>query len=109
MAIKLLARLWICAPLVAGIAQAQEFPVKPIRIIVGPGPDIVARMFGQKFTETWGHQTIVEQRPGGGGIIATEMVAKAPPDGYTLLLGTIGTNCCATLHRLRCVRHRPSY
>lgn len=72
-------------------AHAQEFPAKPIRIIVGPGPDIVARMFGQKFTETWGHQTIVEQRPGGGGTIATEMVAKAPPDGYTLFAGSIST------------------
>ena len=57
-------------------AQAQDFPTKPVRIIVGPGPDIVARMFGQKFTDSWGHQTIVEQRPGGGGVIATEMVAR---------------------------------
>ena len=72
----------------ANATQAQEFPSKPIRIIVGPGPDIVARLFGQKFTEAWGHQTIVEQRPGGGGVIATEMVAKAPPDGYTLLLSS---------------------
>ena len=95
--IKLLARLWICAPLVAGVGQAQEFPVKPIRIIVGPGPDIVARMFGQKFTEVWGHQTIVEQRPGGGGVIATEMVAKAPPDGYTLLLSSAAYTINAVL------------
>ncbi len=95
--IKLLARLWICAPLVVGVAQAQEFPVKPIRIIVGPGPDIVARMFGQKFTEAWGHQTIVEQRPGGGGVIATEMVAKAPPDGYTLLLSSAAYTINAVL------------
>ena len=72
----------------ANATQAQEFPGKPMRIIVGPGPDIVARLFGQKFTEAWGHQTIVEQRPGGGGVIATEMVAKAPPDGYTLLLSS---------------------
>ncbi len=78
-------------------AHAQEFPTKPIRIIVGPGPDIVARMFGQKFTETWGHQTIVEQRPGGGGTIATEMVAKAPPDGYTLLLSSAAYTINAVL------------
>ncbi len=76
---------------------AQEFPTKPIRIIVGPGPDIVARMFGQKFTETWGHQTIVEQRPGGGGTIATEMVAKAPADGYTLLLSSAAYTINAVL------------
>ena len=78
-------------------AHAQEFPTKPIRIIVGPGPDIVARMFGQKFTEAWGHQTIVEQRPGGGGTIATEMVAKAPPDGYTLLLSSAAYTINAVL------------
>ena len=78
-------------------AHAQEFPAKPIRIIVGPGPDIVARMFGQKFTETWGHQTIVDQRPGGGGTIATEMVAKAPPDGYTLLLSSAAYTINAVL------------
>ncbi len=78
-------------------AHAQEFPAKPIRIIVGPGPDIVARMFGQKFTEAWGHQTIVEQRPGGGGTIATEMVAKAPPDGYTLLLSSAAYTINAVL------------
>ncbi len=87
----------ILALLLTGIAHAQEFPTKPIRIIVGPGPDIVARMLGQKFTEAWGHQTIVEQRPGGGGIIATEMVAKAPPDGYTLLLSSAAYTINAVL------------
>ena len=79
------------------VSHAQEFPVKPIRIVVGPGPDIVARMFGQKFTEAWSHQTIVEQRPGGGGTIATEMVAKAPPDGYTLLLSSAAYTINAVL------------
>ena len=69
-------------------AFAQDYPTKPIRIIVGPGPDIVARIFGQKFTETWGQQVIVETRPGGGGTIAAELVAKAPPDGYLLLLAS---------------------
>jgi len=83
--------------LCAGAANAQEFPVKPIRIIVGPGPDIVARMFGQKFTEAWGHQTIVEQRPGGGGVIAMEMVAKSPADGYTLLLSSASYTINAVL------------
>ncbi len=77
--------------------SGQVYPVKAIRIIVGPGPDIVARMFGQKFTEVWGHQTIVEQRPGGGGTIATEMVAKAAPDGYTLLLSSAAYTINAVL------------
>ena len=74
---------------VAAVAQAAgtpDFPVRPIRIVVGPGPDIVARILGQKFTEAWNQQTIVDTRPGGGGAIASETVAKASPDGYTLLL-----------------------
>lgn len=87
----------LISALLSAAALAQEFPVKPIRIIVGPGPDIIARMFGQKFTEAWGHQTIVEQRPGGGGVIATEMVAKAPPDGYTLLLSSAAYTINAVL------------
>jgi tripartite-type tricarboxylate transporter receptor subunit TctC len=89
--------LAVASVLATGASQAQDFPTKPVRIIVGPGPDIVARMFGQKFTESWGHQTIVEQRPGGGGVIATEMVAKAPPDGYTLLLSSAAYTINAAL------------
>jgi tripartite-type tricarboxylate transporter receptor subunit TctC len=74
----------------AGIApaHAQEYPDKPIRIIVGPGPDALARLVGQRFTEAWGQQIIVDQRPAAGGIVAADAVAKAPPDGYTLLLST---------------------
>jgi tripartite-type tricarboxylate transporter receptor subunit TctC len=87
----------VASVLATGASQAQDFPTKPMRIIVGPGPDIVARMFGQKFTDSWGHQTIVEQRPGGGGVIATEMVAKAPPDGYTLLLSSAAYTINAAL------------
>jgi tripartite-type tricarboxylate transporter receptor subunit TctC len=94
---RLLRPQWLLVAVVfAGGAEAQDssigsgqaFPAKSIRIIVGPGPDIIARLFGQKFAETWGHQTIVEQRPGGGGTIALEFVAKSPPDGYTLLLSS---------------------
>jgi tripartite-type tricarboxylate transporter receptor subunit TctC len=95
----------VACVLIAGAAHAQDpsagsgqaYPVKPIRIIVGPGPDIVARIFGQKFTEVWGAQTIVEQRPGGGGVIAMEMVAKAPADGYTLLLSSASYTINAVL------------
>ena len=78
-------------------ASAQEFPVKPIRVIVGPGPDIVARIFGQKLTDAWGHQTLIDTRPGGGGTIAAESVAKAPPDGYTLLLASASYTINAVL------------
>jgi tripartite-type tricarboxylate transporter receptor subunit TctC len=73
---------------VTGAAVAQGYPAKPIRIIVGPGPDVLARIIGQKLTDAWGQQVLVEQRPGAGGIIAAESVAKSVPDGYTLLLST---------------------
>jgi tripartite-type tricarboxylate transporter receptor subunit TctC len=74
--------------LLAGVAAAQDYPVKPIRFIVGPGPDVLARIVGQKLTDAWGQQVLVDQRPGAGGIIAADSVAKAPADGYTLLLST---------------------
>src|SRR3954463_8709675 len=75
--------------LTAGVcAFAQDFPSKPIRVIVGPGPDIVARIMGQKFTDAWGQQVVIDPRPAAGGVVAAEAVAKAPPDGYTLLLSS---------------------
>ncbi len=67
---------------------AQSFPDKPIRLIVGPGPDVLARIVGQRMTDNWGQQVVVDQRPGAGGLIAADMVSKAQPDGYTLLLTT---------------------
>ena len=79
----------------AGIAHGQTFPVKPIRIIVpfapGGSTDILARLAGQKLTEGLGQQVIVENRAGGGSVIGTEIVAKAPPDGYTLLMTSTST------------------
>jgi tripartite-type tricarboxylate transporter receptor subunit TctC len=70
-------------------ADAQTYPVRPIRIIVpntaGSGMDNVTRMIGQRFTELWGQQIVVDDRPGAGGIIGHELAAKAAPDGYTLL------------------------
>ncbi len=78
----------IAALLVAQASAAQSYPDKPIRLIVGPGPDILARIVGQKVTDNWGQQVVVDQRPGAGGLIAADMVSKAQPDGYTLLLTT---------------------
>ena len=72
----------------AASAYAQEYPARPIRVIVGPGPDIVARIMGQKFTEAWGQQVVIDPRPAAGGAIAADAVAKAAPDGYTLLLSS---------------------
>jgi len=77
--------------LIAGApcALAQQYPAKPIRLLVGfaaGGPsDVAARTIAQKLTEKWGQQVIVDIRPGAGGNIATEIAAKAPPDGYTLI------------------------
>ena len=82
--------LWtgLLAATLFGAAAAQDYPAKPIRFIVGPGPDVLARIVGQKLTEAWGQQVLVDQRPGAGGIIAADSVAKSPADGYTLLLST---------------------
>jgi tripartite-type tricarboxylate transporter receptor subunit TctC len=74
----------------SGTAHAQSFPVKSVRLIVpfapGGSTDIIARTLGQKLHEAWGQAVIVDNRPGGSTIIGTDMVAKAPPDGHTLLV-----------------------
>jgi tripartite-type tricarboxylate transporter receptor subunit TctC len=59
--------------------------------VIGPAPDVLARLVGQKLSDSWGQQIVVDQRPGAGGIIAAETVAKAPADGYTWLM-TTGAN-----------------
>jgi tripartite-type tricarboxylate transporter receptor subunit TctC len=79
----------------SAIAQAT-YPNKPVRVVV-PFPaagttDILARAAAQKLSETWGQQAIVDNRPGAGGNIGSELVAKSAPDGYTLLMGTVGTH-----------------
>ncbi len=76
------------------IAQ-QGYPARPVRAIVGfvPGgaTDILARQIAQKLTESFGQQVIVDNRPGGSGIIAAVMAKEAPADGYTLFFGTVST------------------
>jgi tripartite-type tricarboxylate transporter receptor subunit TctC len=83
----------------ASVAVAQEYPSKPIRFIVGPGPDVLARIVGQKLTDAWGQQVLVDQRPGAGGIIAADTVAKSPADGYTMLLSTGTYTTIPSLYR----------
>ena len=80
--------------LAASTAMAQGFPPRPVRIIVpyppGSGTDIVARILGQKLSEGWGQQVIVDNRPGAGAIIGVDAVAKAAPDGYTIGIADTG-------------------
>ena len=75
-------------------AFAQDFPVRPIRMILGFAPggstDLVARVVAAKMTESWGQQAVVDNRPGANGMIGADLVAKANPDGYSLLLSSIG-------------------
>ena len=88
--VKTLACAFIC---IAGTANAQsQYPVKPVRLIIGFAPgggtDILARALAQPLSELLGQQVTVDNRAGAGGIIATELGAKAAPDGYTLLVGS---------------------
>ena len=81
--------------MISGHVSAQEYPNKLIRVIVpaapGGGADIIARLFAQPLTRSLGQSVVAENRPGASNIIGTELVAKAPADGYTLLLGTTGS------------------
>jgi len=85
--------LLVCgAPVRHGVAAdaGSDYPSRPIRMIVpatpGGGTDILARLFAQRFADTFSQQVVVDNRGGGGGIIGTELVARASPDGYTLLM-----------------------
>ncbi len=75
----------------AGAAAGQTYPAKPVRIVIGlsagGGTDVLTRVIAQRLTEAWGQNVIVENRPGASGFIAGELVAKSPPDGYTLIMG----------------------
>ena len=83
-----------CAAVAASHANAaaQEYPLRPIRFIVGFAPggvaDLMARALGQRLTEALSQQVIVDNRPGGGGVISMQITAQAPRDGYTLLIGS---------------------
>ena len=84
----------LLAMLVAGGAQGQAYPSKPIKIVIpfvaGGSSDIVGRAIGSKFQEILGQPAIVENKPGANGSIAAEFVARSDPDGYTVLVGSIG-------------------
>jgi tripartite-type tricarboxylate transporter receptor subunit TctC len=85
----------LLGPMTCLQTQAQSYPAKPIRLIVpfppGGSTDILGRTLGQKLTEAWGQPVIIDNRGGAGGIIGADMAAKSTADGYTLLMGHIGT------------------
>jgi tripartite-type tricarboxylate transporter receptor subunit TctC len=95
------AGLGVCA----NMAHAQSnYPVKPIRMVIalapGGGVDTSGRMLGQRFTDAWGQAVVSENRPGAGGTIATEAVARAAPDGYTLLMTSAGHAITPAMYKL---------
>ena len=89
-----LAGLALAILLAPATGWGQAYPSKPIRVIApfpaGGTSDTVARMLGQKLTEAWGQQVVVDNRAGVGGSLGAAVVAKSPPDGYTLLVGNVG-------------------
>src|SRR6267142_7130515 len=80
----------VALPFVSQVTTAQSYPARPVRLILGASPggiiDILARLMGQWLSESFGQSFVIDNRPGGGGAIAIETVAKALPDGYTLLM-----------------------
>jgi len=88
----------LAVSLIVGVSAsfAQQYPVKPIRVIVPFGPggpsDFLIRNIGQKLTEAWGQQLIVDHRAGANGVVGAELIARAAPDGYTLGVATNGTH-----------------
>jgi len=98
----------LVAALACSCASAQGYPSKPVRLVVpftpGGSTDIVARLITQKLHEYWGQQFVIDNRPGAGGAIGAELVARAAPDGYTIMLTNPGP---ALLNVV--LRKRPSY
>jgi tripartite-type tricarboxylate transporter receptor subunit TctC len=86
----------VLAATIASAQGATPFPAKPVRIVVPFGPggtsDVVTRIVSPTLTELWGQQLVVDNRPGAGGNIGSELVARAPADGYTLVMATVATH-----------------
>jgi len=84
-------------------ALAQNYPYRPIRLVVsfaaGGGVDLVARLVGQKLSEAWNQQVVIDNRPGAGGNVSAELVAKSPADGYTLYMSSASVVVNASLYK----------
>jgi tripartite-type tricarboxylate transporter receptor subunit TctC len=93
---RLLLALAVACAAIAPAGMAQTYPSKPVRFVVPFPPggplDVMARGVGQKLQETWGQPVVVDNRPGAGGGIGADLVAKSPGDGYTLLMGAVSTH-----------------
>lgn len=93
------AALLLMSPQLMRAQTTSAYPTKPVRMIVpfpaGGATDIVGRLVAQKLAEAWGQQVIVDNRGGAGGTIGSEIAAKSPPDGYTILVGTSSTHAIA--------------
>jgi len=94
-------KAWQAAALAAWMAVApgawgQSWPAKPIKLVApstpGDAPDVIARMVAEKLSTALGQQVVVENRPGAGGVVGSDAVAKAAPDGYTLIMGNAGSH-----------------
>ena len=83
-----------CAVLAAGLAQAQDYPVRPIKVVIafpaGGPTDFVGRLLAEKLKDLLGQPVLIENRGGAAGTIGADFVAKSEPDGYTLFLTTVG-------------------
>ena len=92
---QLFAAAMLVFPSLIASAQAQTYPTKPVRFVSAFAPggpvDVVARIVGQKLGETWGQQVVVDNRPGGGTVIGTELAVRAPADGHTMLMVSLST------------------
>ena len=101
-----------CSTLGAVAQPADKFPTRPVRMIVpyspGGATDIVARQLAQRLSEHWGYQVVVDNRAGGSGAIALETVARATPDGYTLMVGNVSTNAIAETAFAKTLSIKPS-
>jgi tripartite-type tricarboxylate transporter receptor subunit TctC len=92
-----------CAMLVSAGAAAQDYPLRPVRLIVAFAPggsvDVVARLVGQKLTEAWGQQVVIDNRPGAAGNLSAEIAARAAPDGHTLYITSAALVANVSLYR----------